>query len=67
MEHETRNIMHKRRRDQRFLAWYRLLRVIKKGVGYISPTFIDAGLTRPQFDLLSAIANGRRANAAMLR
>lgn len=48
--------MHKRKRDQRFLVWYRLLRVMKKGIGYISPTFIDAGLSRPQFDLLGAIA-----------
>ncbi|MEM7134198.1 MAG: MarR family transcriptional regulator [Chloroflexota bacterium] len=48
--------MHKRKRNQRYLAWYRLLRVVKMGIGYISPTFIDAGLTRPQFDLLSAIA-----------
>jgi len=48
--------MQKRKRDQRFLAWYRLLRVMKKGIGYISPTFTDAGLSRPQFDLLAAIA-----------
>jgi len=53
---ETLNIMHKRKRDPRFLTWYRLLRVMKKGIGYISPTFIDAGLSRPQFDLLGAIA-----------
>ena len=56
MQKETLTIMHKRKRDQRFLAWYRLLRVMKKGIGYISPAFIDAGLTRPQFDLLGAIA-----------
>lgn len=56
MQNETLTIMHKRKRDQRFLTWYRLLRVFKKAVGYISPTFIDSGLSRPQFDLLSAIA-----------
>jgi len=49
-------MMHRRKRDLRFLAWYRLLRLVKKGTGYISPTFIDVGLSRPQFDLLSAIA-----------
>ena len=48
--------MHKRKRDQRFLAWYRLLRLVKKGTGYISPSFVDAGISRPQFDLLGAIA-----------
>ena len=48
--------MQRRKRDQRFLVWYRLLRVMKKGVGYISPAFGDAGLSRPQFDLLAAIA-----------
>jgi len=56
MQNETLNIIQKRKRDQRFVAWYRLLRLVKKGVGYISPAFIDAGLNRPQFDLLSAIA-----------
>ena len=56
MQKETLTIMHKRKRDQRFLAWYRLLRVMKKAVGYISPSFIESGLTRPQFDLLGAIA-----------
>ena len=53
---ETRNIMVKRKRDRRFLAWYRLLRLVKKGTRYISPSFVDAGLSRPQFDLLGAIA-----------
>ncbi|MEM7537229.1 MAG: MarR family transcriptional regulator [Chloroflexota bacterium] len=48
--------MHQRKRNPRFLVWYRLLRIAKRGVGYISPSFIDAGLTRPQFDLLGAIA-----------
>ena len=48
--------MHKHKRDPRFLTWYRLLRVVKKGTGYISPSFVDAGLSRPQFDLLAAIA-----------
>lgn len=56
MMNKALEIMHKRKRNQRYLAWYRLLRVVKMGIGYISPTFIDAGLTRPQFDLLSAIA-----------
>ena len=56
MQDETFTIMHKRKRDQRFLAWYRLLRLTKKGIGYISPSFVDAGVSRPQFDLLSAIA-----------
>ena len=53
---ETLNIMHQRKRDRRFLAWYRLLRIVKKGIGYISPSFVDAGLSRSQFDLLGAIA-----------
>ena len=53
---ESLSDMHQRKRNSRFLAWYRLLRIAKKGVGYISPSFIDAGLTRPQFDLLGAIA-----------
>lgn len=53
---ETLNSMHKRKRDRRFLAWYRLLRIVKKGIGYISPSFVDAGLSRSQFDLLGAIA-----------
>ncbi len=48
--------MHARKRDKRFLTWYRLLRVVKKGVGAISPPFVQAGLSRPQFDLLGAIA-----------
>ena len=48
--------MHQRKRDRRFLAWYRLLRIVKKGTGYISPSFVDAGLSRSQFDLLGAIA-----------
>ncbi len=56
MLNETLNILHKHKRDQRFLAWYRLLRLVKKGTGYISPSFVDAGISRPQFDLLSAIA-----------
>ena len=56
MLNKTLSIMHQRKRDHRFLTWYRLLRVVKKGAGFISPTFIDAGLSRPQFDLLSAIA-----------
>ena len=43
-------------KNQPLLVWYRLLRVVKLGVGYISPSFIDAELSRPQFDLLSAIA-----------
>lgn len=49
-------MMHRRKRNQRFLTWYRLLRLVKRGTGYISPSFIDAGVSRPQFDLLSAIA-----------
>ena len=53
---ESLTDMHQRKRNPRFLVWYRLLRIAKKGVGYISPSFIDAGLTRPQFDLLGAIA-----------
>ena len=53
---ETLNTMHQRKRDRRFLAWYRLLRIVKKGIGYISPSFVDAGLSRSQFDLLGAIA-----------
>ena len=53
---ESLNDMHQRKRSPHFLVWYRLLRIAKKGVGYISPSFIDAGLTRPQFDLLAAIA-----------
>ena len=53
---EILNTMHKRKRDRRFLAWYRLLRIVKKGIGYISPSFADAGLSRSQFDLLGAIA-----------
>ena len=56
MLNKTVNMMHRRKRDQRFLAWYRLLRLVKKGTGYLSPSFIDAGISRPQFDLLSAIA-----------
>ena len=56
MLNETLSIMHKRKRDQRFLAWYRLLRMVKKAAGYISPAFVDADLSRPQFDLLGAIA-----------
>ena len=53
---EILNTMRKRKRDRRFLAWYRLLRLLKKGIGYISPSFVDAGLSPSQFDLLGAIA-----------
>ena len=56
MLHKTLQIMQRRKRDQRLLAWYRLLRVVKKGIGHVSPAFVDAGLSRSQFDLLGAIA-----------
>jgi ribonuclease D len=56
MQNEALIMMHRRKRDQRYLAWYRLLRLVKKGTAYISPSFVDVGISRPQFDLLSAIA-----------
>ena len=56
MANEPSKMMHRRKRDQRFLAWYRLLRLVKKGVGFIGPSFVEPGISRQQIDLLSAIS-----------
>jgi len=56
MQKGNPQLLRERVRDHRFLVWYRLLRVVKQGVGFISPSFERANLSRPQFDLLAAIA-----------
>jgi MarR family 2-MHQ and catechol resistance regulon transcriptional repressor len=62
MQTDRQQLFRKRVKSQPFLVWYRMLRVFKKGVGYISPSITNSELSRPQFDLLSAIAaDGGRA------
>ncbi len=56
MKSEFRSQMHQRAKSQPFLVWLRLLRVVKKGTDFISPSFLQADLSRAQFDLLIAIA-----------
>ena len=56
MQDDIRQRFQERKTDRRFLTWYRLLRLVKRGVGFISPSFAQAEFSRAQFDLLSAIA-----------
>lgn len=56
MKSEFRSQMGQRLNSQPFLVWLRLLRVVKKGTDFISPSFLQADLSRAQFDLLVAIS-----------
>ncbi|MCP4423532.1 MAG: MarR family transcriptional regulator [Chloroflexi bacterium] len=61
MTDDLQQHIHNRIKSQPLLVWYRLLRVVKLGINHISPSFTNAELSRPQFDLLSAVAiNGGR-------
>ena len=56
MNSEFRSQMRRRVKSQPFLVWLDLLRVVKKGTDFISPSFLQVDLSRAQFDLLIAIA-----------
>lgn len=56
MKKEFRSQIRQRVKSQPFLVWMRLLRVVKKGTDFISPSFLQADISRAQFDLLIAIS-----------